>query len=142
MIPKPLFAGFLYENDSREIDIEFSRVLATPNNAQFVVQPLYAVGQPSGVSTWAELANTSHRIVWRPDSIEFVSWVGHTPETDRANTIQSWIYRGPDIPPPGRERMRFNLWLFRGDPPVTGREDEVVIRSFDFRRGSGPEEAP
>lgn len=37
--PQVVFSGFLFESLSREIDIEFSRALASPHNAQYVVQP-------------------------------------------------------------------------------------------------------
>jgi hypothetical protein len=49
------------------------------------------------------------------------------------DVIHEWDYRGPDIPPPGGERMRFNLWLFRGSAPDSGQGDAVVVDSFSFQ---------
>jgi len=47
--------------------------------------------------------------------------------------INQWDYQGLDVPPPGAERMRFNLWLFGGGAPDGGQGDEVVVESFSFR---------
>ena len=79
-------------------------------------------------------APSSHRFVWRPDRVDFVSWRGLGAEP-RVNTIiRSWTYRGPDIPPAGGGRMRFKLWLLGGRPPRNGQPGEVVVRSFRFSR--------
>ena len=127
-----VFAGFVYEDEGREIDIEFSRGLAAPSNSQFVVQPFTRSGNLHRFTL--SDAPSSHRFVWRPDRIDFVSWRGLGAEP-RANTIiRSWTYRGPDIPPAGGERMRFNLWLLSGRPPRNGQPGEVVVRSFRFSR--------
>jgi len=37
-----------------------------------------------------------------------------------------------DIPRPGDENARINLWLMHGLPPSDGQEVEVVIRKFEF----------
>ncbi len=37
-----------------------------------------------------------------------------------------------DIPYPGDENARINLWLLNGLPPSNGQEVEVVIRKFEF----------
>ncbi|MEE8289111.1 MAG: hypothetical protein V3R25_06835, partial [Nitrosomonadaceae bacterium] len=127
-----VFAGFIYESDSREVDIEFSRVLAQPNNAQYVVQPYHHSGNIMRYMMPAVTFST-HRFVWHSDSIEFTSWKGLEEEPDFNSNIQSWTYTGSDIPPPGVERMRFNLWLFEGSPPESGQGDEVIIKSFHYR---------
>jgi hypothetical protein len=123
-----VFSGFVYESLTREIDIEFSKTLARPGNAQFVVQPFSRPGNVFRFTIGA-VQPTSHRFVWRPDRIEFVSWRGLEPDPNPATTLSAWTYRGPDIPPPGAG-MRFNAWLFDGRPPAGGRGDEVVVRSF------------
>ena len=126
-----VFAGFVYEGQDREFDVEFSRVLAEPNNAQYVVQPYT---QPGNIKqfTMPSEAITSHQFEWRADRIEFLSWIGDSAVPEQEDIISSWTYTGPNIPPPGGERMRFNLWLFEGQAPVSGLEDEVVIQSFHY----------
>ncbi|MFH1373438.1 MAG: hypothetical protein ABII79_06570 [bacterium] len=126
-----VFAGFVYESQSREIDIEFSRVLANPHNAQYVVQPWNVSGNIVHYDMPA-VAKTSHRFIWTADSISFKSWRGHEADPTHATLIYQWEYTGGDIPPPGGERMRFNLWLFDGDPPEQNKADEVVVSSFSF----------
>lgn len=127
-----VFSPFLYETTSRELDIEFSRTLAAPTSAQFVVQPYTHVGNRT-VFPMSQEEKSTHRIVWRADRVEFLSWNGWGAPTP-ANTLSSRTYSGPDNPPPGNERVHINLWLFDGKPPYSGRRDHVVVKSFVFRR--------
>lgn len=130
---RAVLGAFVYESEDREIDIEFSRILADPRNAQYVVQPWYQQGNLSRFTVPAE-APSSHRFVWSESSISFASWVGDGSYPPSAgDLIYQWDYQGPDIPPPGAERMRFNLWLFGGGAPDGGQGDEVVVESFSFR---------
>ena len=130
---RAVLGAFVYESEDREIDIEFSRILADPHNAQYVVQPWYQQGNLSRFTVPAQ-ALSSHRFVWSESSISFASWVGDGSYPPSAgDLIYQWDYQGPDIPPPGAERMRFNLWLFGGGAPDGGLGDEVVVESFSFR---------
>lgn len=132
-LPTPaVFSPFLFESLMREIDIEFSRTLAAPLNAQYVVQPYTREGNrvlfdlPPGTET-------SHRILWRPDRIEFASWRGWGPyPPSPSDAISAFTYDGPDVPPPGGERLRMNLWLVGGGPPEGGLPVEVVVDSFTY----------
>lgn len=126
-----IFAGFIYETVDREFDLEFSQRLADPFNAQYVVQPWYTSGNIVFYDMPSD-SQTSHTFEWRPDRIVFESWRGHGDTATAATFINEWTYTGADIPPPGNERMRFNLYLYGGDAPVQGLGDEVVISSFDF----------
>lgn len=126
-----IFAGFIYETVDREFDMEFSQRLADPFNAQYVVQPWYTPGNIVFYDMPPE-SQTTHTIEWRPDRIVFQSWRGHADSATATTLIHEWTYTGADIPPPGAERMRFNLYLYGGDPPVQGPGDEVVVTSFDF----------
>ncbi|MFQ5584742.1 MAG: hypothetical protein ACE5GL_09940 [Calditrichia bacterium] len=125
-----VFAGFVYESADREFDMEFSRVLAEPQNAQYVIQPYYHSGNLFRFQMPAEMFS-SHRFIWRADTILFMSWRGHGSEPTASTTISSWVYCGADIPPPGAERMRFNLWLYQGNAAQT--ENEVIVKSFGFK---------
>jgi hypothetical protein len=114
------------------LDIEFSRVLADPHNAQYVVQPFYHPGNLVRFEM-PPVQESTHRIIWSSNSIRYESWRGHGGEPEADSLIFSWIYAGSDIPPPGGERMRFNLWLFDGQPPTSGLGDQFVVRRFSFR---------
>jgi hypothetical protein len=124
---------FTWNDDSadnhRELDVEFSRWgnAADPTNGQFVVQPystngnLLRITQPSGVTS------STQSFTWGVSSVAFAS---------SAATPSSWTYTGPDVPQPGGENARMNLWLFRGAAPSNGATVEVVITDFAFTPGS------
>ena len=126
-----ILGSFIYETIDREFDIEFSRRLADPSNAQYVVQPWYAPGNIDFYDMPTD-TQTTHMFEWRPDRIVFRSWRGHADTATAATLIHEWTYTGTDIPPPGYENMRFNLHLFGGDPPIEGIGDEIIVTSFDF----------
>lgn len=126
-----IFAGFIFDTSAQEFDIEFSQRLATPFNAQFVVQPWYNPGNieffdmPAG-------SQTSHAFEWRADRIVFTSWYGHADTTTPATLVHTWTYTGSDIPVTTTEHMIFNLYLFGGEAPVGGTGDEVIVKSFNY----------
>ena len=111
----------------REIDIEFARWgnAAEPTNAQYVVQPAATAGhlvrftQPSTTSS-------THRFTWQPGRITWESLDA------TGATIATRTYTGSDVPKPGDERVRLNLWLFGGAAPTDGNPVEVVVQSFTF----------
>lgn len=122
---------FMYDTTDREIDFEFSQRLANPFNAQFVVQPWY---NPGNIEFYNMPGNiqTSHSMEWLPDRITFNSWVGHVDTPTPLTLIHSWTYTGADIPPPGNDRMRFNLYLYGGEAPLSGVGDTIIISEFNF----------
>lgn len=132
--PETASAGFVYERDDREVDIECAgdSLIPGPGNAQYVIQPHDRAGNLHRFTMPAE-AQTSHRFIWQAGQIEFVSWTGWDPDPTEATLIQRWIYTGSYNPPAGGERMRFNLWLVRGLTPANGTGDELILRSFTFR---------
>lgn len=122
---------FIYDTSSQEFDFEFSQRLASPNNAQFVVQPWYLPGNIEFYNMPQE-SQTSHSFEWRADSIVYKSWIGHGDTATPATLIHSWTYKGSNIPIPSTEHMIFNLYLFGGEPPISGIGNEVIIHSFDY----------
>jgi hypothetical protein len=108
----------------RELDVEFARWgnAADPTNGQFVVQPYDHAGNLQRVTQAPGLATTTHGFTWRPDRVDFFSTASPT----------TWSYAGPDVPRPGGENARMNLWLFRGVAPSDGQPAEVVITDFTF----------
>ena len=110
----------------REIDIEFARWgnPADPTHGQFVVQPYSTAGNLLRIRQAPAVGTSTQSFAWGVDSLDFAS-SGASPA--------AWTYRGPDVPVPGGENVRMNLWLFRGAAPTNGQEVEVVIGSFAFK---------
>ncbi|MBD3217858.1 MAG: hypothetical protein GF310_06225 [candidate division Zixibacteria bacterium] len=126
-----IFAGFIYETINEEFDIEFSQRLAAPFNALYVAQPWYTPGNIEFFNM-PNSSQTSHSFEWRSDRIICNSWNGHSDTPTGSTLIHTWTYTGEDIPIPGGERMIFNLYLFGGEVPVQGLEDEAIITSFQY----------
>lgn len=111
----------------REIDIEFARWgnAADPSNAQYVVQP-YATARHLVRFSQPSATPSVHSFTWRAGQITWQS-------LDAAsNQIATFAYTGSDVPVPGDERVRLNLWLFHGAPPTNGNPTEIIVRSFTF----------
>lgn len=96
---------------------------SSSTNAQYVVQP-YEVNAPARF-TQPPGGGSIHEFTWLPDRVEFRSW------TSTGAPIASWDFTG-DVPTPGAERPRMNLWLFQGRAPLDGSAVEVVIDDFSF----------
>jgi|GEM_PF-335623 len=137
-LDKNVVAGFFTWDDSaplnnyREIDfVEFSKWGETVNdNSQYVVQPWDRPGNRYRFNISLAGNDSIHSGDWKNDSITYQSLEG-------SNIIGSWIYTGSYIPPPGKENVRINLWLFDpnnilGKPPSDGKEAEIIVTKFDF----------
>lgn len=99
-------APFIYENDTREFDFEFTRWnIATNNNSQYVVQP-YTTNKPVRFNITA--ADTTHRMRWTPEAISFESYY---PNSMGGSLINSWTYTGANNFMPGAERLHINYWI-------------------------------
>ncbi len=134
--PRIILGLFTWDDDPadnhREIDLEFARWgnAADPTNAQYVVQPYET---PGNLKRFVQpgVARSTHAFRWAADRIFFKSVQGPILNpSDPALTIGTWTYRGGDIPSPGNENTRMNLWLMQGQAPATGKGAEVIIRSF------------
>jgi hypothetical protein len=118
----------------REIDIEFSQwgQVNTPN-AQYVVQPWDTPANITRFALATPCGPTRHTVVWQRDRIAFSSVTAPPPRgANNERPIMQWTYAGADIPEPGDEHPRINLWLFQGKAPSDEREIEVVLTSFSF----------
>lgn len=137
--PNVVFGLFTWKDEPafnhREIDIEFSRwQSATNQNAQFVIQPYTSKGNMARFDLPPDLVPTSHIFTWKSNAVDFLSWPGAKPAPARlTEVIRSWSYTGPDIPKPGGENLRLNLWLIGGKAPTDARETEVIIRRVEFK---------
>ena len=136
--PNVVLGLFTWSDDPayhyREIDIEFSRWGDESNdNAQFVVQPWDTPGNMERFNVGPNDVPSIHSFIWLTESIAFTSVHGtNLPPSDPAETIHMWEYVGSDIPMPGDENARMNLWLMWGNPPLYGEGAEVVISAFTF----------
>ncbi len=111
----------------REIDIEFARWgnAADPTNAQYVVQPYDLAGHLTRF-VQPPIAQSTHRFIWQRNRISWESYNAN------GGLIADRTYAGSDVPRPGDERVRLNLWLFRGAAPTDANPVDVVVTSFAY----------
>lgn len=124
---------FTYMNDEEEIDIEFSK-WSDPDNmdAQFAVQPSHIPGNKVRFNLDLLAEFSTHAFHWEPQTIEFASLQGHGIAPGADNIIHQWTYTGQHIPPNSQERLKINLWLFRGQIPSDMSEQELIIERVEF----------
>jgi Glycosyl hydrolases family 16 len=131
-------AGFFTWSDEapyhhREIDVEISRWGRADNeNGQFVVQPYQRAENITRFQIPPGLSGVDYVFVWEPDRVSF-----------RAQQVDGTVIRQHaftrDIPRPGGENARINLWLFAGRAPAAaGCETEVVVGQFEFTPPPSP----
>ncbi|MGH9657308.1 MAG: hypothetical protein ACRD96_02130, partial [Bryobacteraceae bacterium] len=72
---------------------------------------------------WPADVPSAHSFTWSPSGVHFESQ-GATGAVLQQRTITS------DVPQPGGENARMNLWLFRGQQPQSRQAVEVVISGF------------
>ena len=129
--PKLVTGLFTYENDSREIDIEFTGSFATPSSKRgwHTVQ----LGNSQSFYTSMIGTHSTHKILWKSDLIYWISYHGHYASLpNRDAMMHERNYSGPLIPPVGNEKLHINFWLFKGEAPNDGQEAELIIKDFTF----------
>lgn len=129
---------FTYLNDEEEIDIEFSRWSEADNqDSQFAVQPSHLPSNKERYDLNLLTELSTHSFHWQPDKVNFFSRQGHGLTVDKDNRIHEWTYLGNNIPPSrGTERLRLNLWLFRGRVPSDAKEHEMIVDKVEFIEGA------
>lgn len=117
----------------REIDIEVSRWGRADNkNGQFVVQPYTRPQNIVRFEIPSGLARSTHSFTWDTDKVFCQSLA--TSSADGAAT-RSVIYEHTftnDVPQPGDENARINLWLLAGRPPSNAKNVEIIISKFEY----------
>jgi len=125
-------ALFLYKDDQTEVDIEFAKwgEQDPDYNAQYVVQPWDEPGNLEPFLMELTGTHTTHYIDWHSSWIRFKSIHGHYQEPPYPwLLIHEWVYTGDDIPAEEEcLRVHINLWLYQGNPPSDGQEDEIILR--------------
>lgn len=131
--PNMVFGAFNYGGIDyvNEIDIEISqwgdRDYLTPLN--YTVYP--KVLGPKYVATFPlkPLTNlTTHRIIWTPAGVNFLSQNGERILQDTTGIVAS---SHTDISPNVSMPWYFDFWLMSGIKPVAGAE--IVIHDFEFK---------
>lgn len=117
---------FLYQDDDREIDIEFTN-WQSPGEwmGHYSVQPAAIAGNTTLFPTPTSSSPSTHRIQWAPTQIRFAS-------TASSKALSAWTYTGPSNFVPGSEVLHINNWLIQGIPPSDGQEQELIIKDFTF----------
>ena len=126
------------KDTTNEIDIEFARWGEKKNaNGNYTIWP-YKFGVPQTSKTF-EFAlngdNTTHRFLWRSDSIKYQSLNGH--RDDNQFEFSSFLLKPAkplDAIPQKPLPLHFNLWLFHGLEPSDGKEVEIIIKSFKYSK--------
>lgn len=137
--------------NTRELDIEFAKWGDPLNktNAQYVVQPCDACPGCGGnctrfkVNLSKEDQRLTHYLVWSEQKVEFRTYRGHWNKVfpPKQYLVKRWIYGDQSgIPQPGRENVRFNLWLLDGNPPTNGKDAHVIISGFRWLPPEPPAE--
>lgn len=125
---------FTYLDQNNEIDIEFSRWGDSGNEeaGQYVIQPYYETGNMERFRLGLTGDYSTHRFNWQEDKVFFQSYHGHYPNLPSAgHLIHQWTYTGSDIPVPGGEKLRLNLWLFYGSAPSNSQPAELVVAGVE-----------
>ncbi|MGI9252222.1 MAG: hypothetical protein ACR2J8_00615 [Thermomicrobiales bacterium] len=120
---------------NREIDVELGLWPDSPGypNASFTVQPYTHPGNTRPFPIQPSAKPVTVGFTWSAGQVRFQAAKGPalTP-ADPARSIATWTRRTADVPTPGREQPRINLWLPDALPPVAGGVVEVVLASFRF----------
>ena len=114
------------DQNHREMDVEISR-WGDPKipNAQYVVQPFYV---PANVARFTAPPGTlTHSFRWEPGRIVFTTVRGS--RAGQGIPVASHQFSS-NIPTPGGERVRMNLYYFRYAPAPPQKDVEVVIERF------------
>lgn len=133
-LDKNVVAGlFTYYDDSQEIDIEFSKWSLEENMiGQYAVQPSSKPGNINRFDIPENAGPTIHSFNWNSNAIYFFS----RKNTSSKEEFAQWNYTGADIPSALTERLRLNLWLYKGQVPSDLKEQEIVIDSVKFEKQS------
>ena len=129
MAPEAVLGLFTWSDDpsyaNREIDVEFSKwgVAKTRKTGWYAIQTGTFPTPLSRNFALRRATTSTHTFTWTPGIVKFTS-------SAAGRTIR-WSSSGPDVPVPGDETPRVNLWLYQGTAPGAG-STSVIIRDFQF----------
>ncbi|WP_076488373.1 glycoside hydrolase family 16 protein [Alkalispirochaeta americana] len=138
--PQAVFGFFTFELPSnhqyhREIDIEFSRWgNIEMTNMQFSVQPSAQEENRHRFNLIQEGLATTHRFVWQPGRVDFLSWHGHSDYPPEEHLVAGrFTVHSSVVPDARRERVYFNFWRYQGKPLQSSERELLVVTDFVFQ---------
>lgn len=124
-------------DETHGVDIEFARWgRADAPLAVHTVWPVEKALRPTSKTFAFTLKSSSsrHCFDWTSSRVTYQSL---QPGTEKAwEPFQDWTFQPEDGPRRIAQKpmpVHINLWLFKGRPPLDGKEIEVVVRHFVFR---------
>ena len=116
LLDKNIVLGiFIYENDKKEIDIEFH-----DKETLYTVQP----DKPHRFKMNLQGNYSTHSILFNADLIGFSSYHGHGFRSDLL--IDKWNSPTEFLVNPKKAHLHINFWLKNGKPPK--KEAELIIK--------------
>jgi len=124
--PNIVVGLFIYENDTKEIDIEFSRWgEITSNPGWYVVQPASS-GTSTSFSLNLQGRSSTHKFTWTKGNVKFQSFLSS------GELIKEWTYKGSNMPVPNQMKPHINFWLMSGLAPMNLSDAELIISNFKY----------
>lgn len=75
------------------------------------------------------LSSLTYTMVWQQNKIIFSG----PPKAGQAQNY-TWEYSGK-VPSPAETKFRFNLWLFKGKSPASGKQQSITVKNFNYTPG-------
>jgi len=120
LLDKNIVVGlFIYENDKKEIDIEFYN-----KETLYTVQP----HKPHRLKMNLQGNYSTHSILFNADLIGFRSYHGHGVRSDLL--IDKWNSPADILITPKKAHLHINFWLKNGKPPK--KEAEIIIKKIVY----------
>jgi hypothetical protein len=123
--PNVTVGMYVYQDTSHEIDVELAKWgnATDPNLLQYTVHPWQNPG--NSVRYPAPAGTQTYSFDWKDTSVAFSGAM--------TGWLQTWLYAGVDITGGWASPAHINLWQYEGRPPASGRDVEVVFRSFSYK---------
>jgi hypothetical protein len=135
-----IFSMFTWSDDTdyadREIDMEVSRWdynFGSSDVEDFAVAP-YNNGQTLRFGLPGAITNSTHSFVWNnTNNVQFETYNGNYASPPAStNLLETWTCPTEPLPPQGGENVSLILWLYQGNPPLSGQPVEVTLSGFEF----------
>lgn len=142
-----IFSMFTWSDDddyvNREIDMEVSRwdyAFGSNDVEDYAISP-YNSGQTVRFGLPPGITDSTHTFTWdSTNSVQFETYNGNYSSSPAStNILESQTITAQPIPPEGGELVTMILWLYHGNPPLSGKPVEVTLSNFVFTAsGSSP----
>ncbi|GAB4327658.1 MAG: hypothetical protein Kow0037_01390 [Calditrichia bacterium] len=141
--PQAVVGMFLYKNDRAEMDIELTRWGKT-SEKRLLNYSLHTVSRSRptkyldynkrfAIADLKSQRETTHKIIWKREYVEFVSYSGHTQDTE-AEIARHRINSDEMVIPKGKMSIRVNFYWFDANYPEDGPEEyEIILNGFEYK---------